>query len=259
VKFLLPPNKKIYFASDLHLSIAPDVKSLRREKEFVQWLNTVKNDAAAIFLLGDMFDFWFEYRHVVPRGFIRLLGKLAELTDEGIPVHFFIGNHDQWLRDYLRCEMNIHLYREPAEFSINEKLFLVGHGNITGMEQIVERTINFVFGNRILRRLFAMLHPFWGFTAAIKWSEHARKRRGLYKPFIGPEYEPIYLYAQNKLAEKHVDFFVFGHRHLAMDMRLNENSRYINTGEWIKAQSYAVFDGNDVTLHSFKASFQRED
>jgi len=232
--------------------MAPDGLSRRREQDFVQWLDAAKNDAAAIFLLGDVFDFWFEYRYVIPRGFVRLLGKLAELTDNGIPIHFFTGNHDQWIRNYLPCELNINMYHEPAEFEINGKLFLIGHGHNISLKNFTERAIHFAFSNRLFRVLYAMLHPFWGIPFGKNWSENHRRRRGFVLPFEGIENEMIYWYAKKILAGKHYDFFVFGHRHLAMDIRLTENSRYINAGEWLEKQSYAVFDGEDITLHSAK-------
>ncbi len=249
---MLPPNKKIYFASDLHLTMAPDEESRRREWDFIRWLDTIRNDAAAIFLLGDMFDFWFEYRHVVPRGFVRFLGKLAELTDSGIPIHFFTGNHDLWIRNYLPYEMNITIHRQPTEFDLNGKLFLLGHGHNLGPVGVPDKILNGIFGNGFLRILYATLHPFWGIAAGKNWSRNSRVRHGLYEPFEGVDKEEIAAYAHQQLAKKHYDFFIFGHRHLALDIRLSENSRYINTGEWIESQTYAVFDGKDVSLHSAK-------
>ena len=252
MNFLLPSNKKVYFASDLHLTTSTDEKSRQRELDFVQWLDMVKTDAAAIFLLGDFFDFWFEYRYVVPSGFVRLLGKLAELTDSGIPIHYFTGNHDQWMRNYLNKELNIQIYCKPAEFEINGKLFFIGHGhgNNISPENYFYRLIYFAFENRLLQRLFAALHPRWGMALGANWSINSRKRRGIRKPFIAVENEMIYWYTRNMLTTKHYDFFVFGHRHLALDIPLNENSRYINTGEWIEAKSYAVFNGETVSLHT---------
>jgi len=228
--------------------MAPDEASRRREQDFVQWLDTVKYDAAAIFLLGDMFDFWFEYRHVVPRGFVRLLGKLAELTNNGIPIHYFTGNHDQWIRNYLSNELNVHIYRKPRAFELNGKSFLIGHGHDISPENLIDRIYLFVFGNSLLRMLYASLHPFWGIAFGKNWSKNRRKRTGIYTPFIGLEKEAIYQYAKKTLATNHYDFFIFGHRHLAMDVHLNQNSRYINTGEWMESQTYAVFDGENVSL-----------
>ena len=232
--------------------MAPDEDSRRREVDFVHWLDVVKNDAAAIFLLGDIFDFWFEYRYVVPRGFVRFMGKLAELTDSGIPVHFFVGNHDQWVRDYLSTELNISIYHRPAEFDFNGKLFLIGHGHDRSFEGFADQALHIAFSSKVLRMLYASLHPLWGIIFGKNWSKNTRKRRGHPKPFQELEKESIYLYAQKTLASKHYDFFVFGHRHLPMDVSLRENSRYINTGEWIITQTYAVFDGEDVSLHSAK-------
>jgi len=236
--------------------MAPDEASRRRERDFVQWLDTIKNDADAIFLLGDIFDFWFEYRHAVPRGFMRLLGKLAELTDSGIPIHFFTGNHDQWMRDYLSCEMNIHVYREPTEFEINGKLFLIGHGDDISPENLTDRLHNSIFRNRLLRVLYASLHPRWGIAYGKNWSKRSRKRHGMVTPYTGLEREFIYQYAQKSLAAKHCDFFIFGHRHLALEIRMEGNSRYINIGEWLENQTYAVFDGENVTLHSAKGEME---
>jgi len=235
--------------------MAPDEASRRRERDFVQWLDAIKNEAAAIFLLGDMFDFWFEYRHVVPRGFVRLLGKLAELTDNGISIHFFAGNHDQWIRNYLSCEMNIQVYRKPTEFNLNGKLFLIGHGHDISTENFTHRILHFFFSNRLLRVLYASLHPFLGVSFGKNWSINHRKRRNrceVSQPFV-LENELLYHYAQKTLASgKHYDFFIFGHRHFAVDIRLNENSRYINTGEWLETRTYAVFDGEEVALHYVK-------
>ena len=248
MSFLLSSNKKVYFASDLHLTATSDESSRRREQDFVKWLDIIKTDAAAIFLLGDIFDFWFEYKHTIPRGFARLLGKLAELTDSGIHVYFFAGNHDRWMRNYMTDELNIKVYNKPAEFEINGKLFLIGHGHEFSLNGFKDRVLDFLFRNPLLRILFAALHPRWSIAFGINWSISKRKRRGLIEPFDELKNELIYLHVKKLLAEKHYDFFVFGHRHLALDIPLNEKSRYINTGEWIEKQTFAVFDGNDVTV-----------
>ena len=237
--------------------MAPDKDSRRREHDFVQWLDSVKTDSAAIFLLGDMFDFWFEYRHVVPRGFVRFLSKLAELTDNGIPVYFFTGNHDQWIRNYLSYEINIQIFRKQTEFIINDKLFLIGHGHDICPENLADRILNSVFSSRILRVLYASIHPLWGIALGKNWSKESRRRHGLTEPFKGLEKEFIYKYVKKIFAEKYYDFFVFGHRHLALDIQMGENSHYINTGEWLYAQTYAVFDGKNVSLHSFKGQDEK--
>jgi len=250
----IPSNKKVYFASDLHLKITSDESDHRRELDFVRWLDTIKTDAAAIFLLGDMFDFWFEYRLVVPRGFVRLFGKLAELTDSGIPIHYFTGNHDQWMRDYLASEINITIHHKLNEFEINGKHFLIGHGNELDIKGFIQHVLHFAFGNRLLRLLFASLHPRWGIAFGKNWSIRHSKLYGQTKPFDGQEKELMFKNVQKILQKKHYDFFILGHRHLAMDLKINENSRYINTGEWLETQTYAVFDGEDVKLFSAKES-----
>ena len=235
--------------------MAPDETSRRRELDFVHWLDTIKSDAAAIFLLGDIFDFWFEYRHVVPRGFVRLLGKFAELTDHGISIHFIAGNHDQWVRNYLTCEMNIQIYHKPTEFNLNGKLFLIGHGHDISPENFTHRILHFFFSNRLLRVLYASLHPYWGISFGKNWSRshrNRRNRRGMNQTFK-LEDDLIYQFAKKTLESgKFYNFFVFGHRHCALDIPLNENSRYINTGEWLEAKIYAVFDGEEMMLHSDK-------
>ena len=249
----LPSNKKIYFVSDLHLKIRSDESNRRRELDFVQWLDTIKADASAIFLLGDIFDFWFEYRLVVPRGFVRLFGKLAELSDSGISIHYFTGNHDQWMRNYLSSEININVYHKSEEFEINGKRFLVGHGNDLDLKGFIPHILHYTFGNRFLRVLFASIHPRWGIAFGKNWSIfHSKHFAGQIKPFIGQENELIFKNIQKILLKKHYDFFVFGHRHLAMDLQVNENSRYINTGEWLETQTYAVFDGEKFSLFSAK-------
>jgi len=252
MNLLIEPNKKIFFASDLHLIMAPDEESRSREQNFIKWLDMVKNDAAAIFLLGDIFDFWFEYHNAIPRGFVRLLGKLAELTDSGIPVHYMVGNHDQWMHNYLTMEMNIRIYHQPTEFEINGKQFLIGHGCDVSPENLTDRLYNFIFTNRLLRVLFASLHPRWGIALGKSWSESSRRRNSKVTPYTKTDQEFLYRYAQKVLAVKHYDFFIFGHRHLAMNLRLNENSRYINIGDWVENDTYAIFDGKDISLHSYK-------
>jgi UDP-2,3-diacylglucosamine hydrolase len=187
---------------------------------------------------------------------VRLLGKLTELTDSGIPIHYIVGNHDQWMSNYLSDEMNIRLYHKPAEFEINGKLFLIGHGDDISPENLTDRLHNFLFRNRLLRVLYASIHPRWGITFGKNWSKRNRRQHGLVTPFAGIEQEYIYRYAQKALAAKHYDFFIFGHRHLAMNLDMEQNCRYINTGEWLESQTYAVFDGENVTLHSAKGEFK---
>jgi UDP-2,3-diacylglucosamine hydrolase len=245
-------NKKIYFISDFHLGAPDHESSLRREKMIVRFLDEIKNDAAEIFLVGDMFDFWYEYRKVVPKGYVRLLGKLAELTDAGIPMHFFVGNHDMWMKDYLQAELNIPIYFEPKEFERNGKKFLVGHGDGLGPGDHGYKRLKKIFRNPACQWLFGILPPVVGMGLANYLSRRSRAQTGVKEEiFLGPDKEWLIIYCQEKLREKNIDFFVFGHRHLPIDYRLNNQSRYINLGDWIRYYTYAVFDGNQMSLRSF--------
>lgn len=248
----LPPGKKVYFSSDNHLGAPTRAESLPREKIFVEWLDSIKHDAAAIFLLGDLFDFWFEYKTVVPKGFVRTLGKLAELTDSGIPVYFFVGNHDLWMHDYFETELNIPVYHDPKEFVFNNKRFFIGHGDGKGPNDKGYKRMKKVFTNPFSKWLYRWLHPDLGVRLAqylsvknklISGDEDAK--------FLGEENEWLALYAKRKLEEKHYDYFVFGHRHLPMEISLNENSTYFNLGDWINHYTYGVFDGEKFELKKF--------
>ena len=235
-------NKKIYFASDQHLGAPTPKASLPREKKFVAWLDTIKEDAGTIFLLGDLFDFWFEYKTVVPKGFVRVLGKLAELKDAGIDIYFFVGNHDLWMRDYFQKELNIPIFHKPQEFEINGKIFLIGHGDGLGPSDHGYKRMKKVFTFPFFKWLFRWLHPDIGVRLGhyfsvknklISGDEDAR--------FLGEENEWLAQYCRRKLTEKHYDFFVFGHRHLPLEIELNNNSTYINLGDWIQHFTYGEF------------------
>lgn len=248
----LPPGKKIYFSSDNHLGAPTAAESLPREKKFVQWLDEVKEDAAAIFLLGDLFDFWFEYKTVVPRGFVRVLGKLAEISDSGIPIYFFVGNHDLWMRDYFEKELNIPTFREPKEFTFNDKVFFIGHGDGKGPGDKGYKRMKKVFTNPIFRWLFRWFHPELGMRLAQYLSVKNKIISGEEdKKFLGEENEWLALYAKRKLETKHYDYFVFGHRHLSMEIKVGENSTYFNLGDWISQYTYGVFDGSKFELKEF--------
>ena len=235
-------NKKIYFASDQHLGAPTPKASLPREKKFVAWLDTIKEDAGTIFLLGDLFDFWFEYKTVVPKGFVRVLGKLAELKDAGIDIYFFVGNHDLWMRDYFQKELNIPVFHKPQEFDINGKIFLIGHGDGLGPSDHGYKRMKKVFTFPFFKWLFRWLHPDIGVRLGhyfsvknklISGDEDAR--------FLGEENEWLAQYCRRKLTEKHYDFFIFGHRHLPLEIELNNNSTYINLGDWIQYFTYGEF------------------
>lgn len=244
--------KKIYFLSDFHLGAPDYTSSLAREKMIVAFLDSIKEAASEIFLVGDMFDFWYEYRQVVPKGYVRLLGKLAELTDAGIPIHFFVGNHDMWMKDYFQKELNIPVYFEPAEFIRDGKKLIVGHGDGLGPGDHGYKRLKKIFRNPVCQWLFGILPPVIGMGIANYMSRRSRAQTGATEEvFLGEEKEWLIIYCREVLKEKNIDFFVFGHRHLPIDYRLN-NSRYINLGDWIRYYTYAVFDGNDMILRSYK-------
>ncbi|MBS1655853.1 MAG: UDP-2,3-diacylglucosamine diphosphatase, partial [Bacteroidetes bacterium] len=246
-------SKKIYFLSDFHLGAPNYASSLEREKLIVQFLDEIKDLAAEIFIVGDMFDFWYEYRTVVPKGFVRLLGKLAELTDKGIKIHFFVGNHDMWMKDYLQKEFNIPVYFEPAEFEFSGKQFLIGHGDGLGPGDHKYKLLKKIFRNPLCQWLFGVLPPYMGMGLANYLSRRSRAQTGTSEEtFLGEDKEWLIIYCKEVLMKKKIDFFVFGHRHLAIDFRLSGNSRYINLGDWIHYYTYAVFDGEDMSLRSYK-------
>ncbi|MFT3846612.1 MAG: UDP-2,3-diacylglucosamine diphosphatase [Lacibacter sp.] len=249
----IPPGKKIYFLSDFHLGAPNYEKSLLREKKVVQFLNEIKEDAAVIFIVGDMFDFWYEYRTVVPKGFVRILGKLAEITDAGIPVHFFVGNHDMWMKDYLQTELNIPVYFEPKEFEFNGKQFLIGHGDGLGPGDHGYKMLKKIFRNPVCQWLFGILPPAVGMGLANYLSRRSRAQTGATEEtFLGEDKEWLIIYCKEILQKKNYDFFVFGHRHLPIDFRLTEKSRYINLGDWIRYFSFASFDGEQLELKYYQ-------
>ena len=249
----LPDGKKIYFASDFHLGVPNAESSLERERKIVRWLTSIEHDAHEIFLVGDIFDFWFEYKHAIPKGFSRLQGKIAELTDRGIPVHFFTGNHDMWMFDYFPKELGVTVNRSNVERVWNGKTFFIGHGDGLGPGDKWYKFMKKCFEARWTRWCFARLHPNFGIGMANFWSRKSRAATGdSDSKFLGEENEWLVIYCKEQLQEKHRDYFVFGHRHLPMDIRLNETSRYINLGEWIHYNTYAVFDGNKLSLEKFE-------
>ncbi len=249
----LPKGKKIYFASDNHLGAPTIEKSAPRERAFVQWLDHIKHDAAALFLLGDLFDFWFEYKTVVPKGFVRVLGKLAELADAGIPIHFFVGNHDLWMLDYLEKEIGMKVYREPKEFTFNDKLFFIGHGDGLGPNDKGYKRMKKVFTNSFFQWCFRWLHPDIGMRLGHYFSVKNKLISGEEDAvFLGEENEWLALYAKRKHQEKPRDYFVFGHRHIPLDLAVEGTARYINLGDWINHYTYAVFDGKTLELTAWK-------
>jgi UDP-2,3-diacylglucosamine hydrolase len=246
-------GKRIYFASDFHLGV-PDAKSsLEREKRIVRWLEHIRHDAHSIYLLGDIFDFWFEYRRAIPKGFIRLQGKLAELRDAGIPIFFFTGNHDMWLFDYFPSELGIPVYRKPVILTTSTHRLMVGHGDGLGPGDYTYKILKKFFNSALCQWLFARLHPNLGIGIAHYWSRKSRisntKRE---EKFQGEEKEYLLAYCREAEKQTHHDFYIFGHRHLPLDLPVGDHSRYINLGEWVHFSTYAVYDGNTVNLLSFE-------
>ena len=255
----IPSGKKIYFLSDFHLGAPDGTISLDREKRIVKFLDEIKNSAAEVFVVGDLFDFWYEYRKVVPKGYTRILGKLAELTDSGIPVHFFVGNHDMWMKGYFEEELNIPVYYEPKIFEWNNKKFYIGHGDGLGPGDHGYKFIKKIFRNKFCQWLFGILPPAVGVGLADYLSRRSRAITGLIdEQFLGEEKEWLIIYSKEVLQKQHFDYFIFGHRHLPIDFSLNNNSRYINLGDWIRYYTYAMFDGENLILSSREPDFEKK-
>ena len=249
----ITPGKNVYFLSDFHLG-APDYSSsLVREKRIVKFLDLIKNDAQLIFILGDLFDFWYEYKSVVPKGYVRILGKLAELSDSGVIIHFFVGNHDMWMNGYFEKELNIKVYHQPESFKFNDKKFLIGHGDGLGPGDHKYKMLKKIFRNKFSQWLFGFWHPRTGIGLANYFSRKSRAATGINdETFLGESKEWLIIHAKQVLETEHFDYFIFGHRHLPIDFALNPNSRYINLGDWITYFSYALFDGSDLKLNYYQ-------
>jgi UDP-2,3-diacylglucosamine hydrolase len=242
-------NKKVYFLSDFHLGAPNAADSLVREKKIIRFLDEIRHNAKAIFIVGDLFDFWYEYKKVVPKGYVRILGKMAEITDSGIPIHFFVGNHDMWMKDYFQQELNIPVYFEPHPFEFYGKKFLVGHGDGLGPGDHGYKFIKKIFRNRFSQWLFGILPPYIGMGIAHYFSRKSRAQTGQTdEVFLGEDKEWLIIYCREVLQKEYYDYMIFGHRHLPIDCQLNDKSRYINLGDWIKYFSYAVFDGKELEL-----------
>ncbi|GIV35022.1 MAG: UDP-2,3-diacylglucosamine hydrolase [Chitinophagales bacterium] len=246
-------TKKIYFVSDAHLGTPNPAESRIREKLLVQWLDEIKNSAEEIYILGDLFDFWFEYDAVIPKGFSRILGKLAELTDSGISIHFFTGNHDLWMNNYFEDELQIAVYHEPVVKTIRGKLFYLAHGDGLGPGDYGHKFLKIIFRNPLCRWLFKWIHPDIGVPMAHYWSRRSRyvSAGGQIEPFQGEERERLICYSQKLLESRHYDFLVFGHRHLPLDISINQKSRFINLGDWITFYTYAEFDGQHFAIKHY--------
>ena len=245
-------HKKIYFVSDCHFGIPDYERSLVREKRFVAWLEEIRRHASEIYILGDLFDFWFEYRTVVPRGFTRLMGKLAEITDAGIPVYLFTGNHDMWMFRYFPSELGVQLFRKPVVREFFGRKIMIGHGDGLGPGDHGYKFIKKIFACPVNQWLFARFHPNAAIGMGLFFSRRSRLARGETDLiFKGNDKERLMLFAQNQLQKEHFDYFIFGHRHLPMNIDLGNGARYINTGDWITHFSYAVMDEAGIELKTY--------
>lgn len=244
-------RNKIYFASDFHLGIPDHASSLEREKKIVRWLSSIQHDAKQIFLVGDLFDFWFEYKHVVPRGYTRLLGKLAELRDAGIDIQVFTGNHDLWMFGYFQEELGIPVHHNAIQFEVNGKKFFVGHGDGIGPGDTGFKFMKKVFTNPVAQWLYGLLHPYIAFRLAHYFSYNSRMLNEE-ETFLGADKEWQVIYAKEKLQKEHFDYFLFGHRHIVLELPLNERSTFINLGDWVRHFTYAEFDGTQCKIKYFE-------
>lgn len=249
----LPAGKKIYFNSDYHLGIPNKSASLEREKRIVAWLEEIRQDAHEIYLMGDLFDFWFEYRYVVPKGYVRLMGKMAEIVDSGIPISVFTGNHDMWMFGYFEAELGVKVFHKPEIRTWNGKRFYLAHGDGLGPGDYGYKFIKKVFRNRICQVAFSLLPSSVGIGLGNYFSGKSRHANAESDArFLGEEKEWLAVYCRDILAKEHFDYFVFGHRHLPLDIELSPESRYLNLGDWIRYFTYAVFDGEKLSLVEYK-------
>jgi len=245
-------DKKIYFASDFHLGAPTYSESLIREKKIVNWLEEIQNDAEEIYLVGDIFDFWFEYKHAIPKGFVRLQGKIAELTDRGIGIHFFTGNHDMWMFGYHEKELGVIIHREPIIVKAQGKTIFIGHGDGLGPGDRGYKFIKKVFENRFFQWCFARLHPNFGIGVANYFSKTSRAATGNDdEHFLGENEEWLALYSKEVLKEREIDYFIFGHRHLPLQIEVGKNSFYYNLGDWLKYNTYGTLSNGEFSLKTY--------
>ena len=243
-------DKKIYFISDLHLGATYDNQSRAKERRVVDWLQSIEDDVSELYMLGDVLDYWFEYRTVVPRGYIRFFGQLARMVDRGVKITWMIGNHDIWLFDYLRDDIGITVVDGSLEKELNGLKFYMAHGDGVGRLPLGFRFIRSVFRNRVCQKLYSAIHPRWTIPFAHRWSTHSRLAADCTPPFQGED-EPLLRFARAEAEQRpDVNFFVFGHRHLLLDIPLTSSCRFIILGDWLNHFSYGVLEGRDFSLHT---------
>ena len=248
-------DKKVYFISDVHLGSCAFDNDREREQKLVRWLTSIQDKASDIYLLGDIFDFWYEYKYVIPKGFIRLLGKLAELSDKGVKLHFFIGNHDIWVRDYFEKELGMNVYLYDTVQEINGKRFYLAHGHRTGYRPWIVKLMHYVFHAGWVRRLYNCIHPTINYWFGLKWSKNNRlyKHKQEEAEYLGEDKEFLVQFAKEySKTHPEIDYFVFGHRHVMLDLMLSKTARVVYLGDWISHFSYAVLDNEGLRLEMYE-------
>lgn len=250
----LKGKQKVFFASDFHLGAPNHGSSKKREEKIVKWLDEIAPEAAAIFLVGDIFDFWFEYDKVIPKGFLHFIAKITSLRSNGIPIFFFTGNHDLWMQNYFTQELDIPVFKNPIEMEINHKKFLIGHGDGLGPGDKKYKFLKMIFTNKMCQWLFKWLHPDIGIAIAHRWSQNSRitnnnKEEGEFK---GEEKEWLFQYCKQVEMKMHFDYYIFGHRHLPLELPIGKNATYFNLGEWVSQCNYGEFNGENFELKKYK-------
>ena len=247
--------KNIYFLSDAHLGSWAIEHRRMQERRLVRFLDSIKEKAAAVYLLGDMFDFWYEYKYVVPKGFTRFLGKISELTDMGVEVHYFTGNHDIWAYDYLAEECGVILHKQPQTIELYGKIFYLAHGDGLGDPNKSFKVIRSIFHNKTCQWLFSGLHPRWGMWFCLTWAKHSRLKHGMGgdpPDYMGDDKEHLILYTKKYIQyHSNVDYFIYGHRHIEVDKQLTKKARVIILGDWISQFSYVVYDGEHLLMQEY--------
>lgn len=250
--------KRYYFVSDAHFGSLANEQSKENERRMLRWLDSIEPDCEALFMLGDMIDFWYEYPRVVPKGFTRFFGKLSRMTDAGIPVYWLAGNHDTWLYSYAQEEMGIKVIHKPCEMTLYGKRFFLAHGDGLGDKSLSSKFLHWFFHSKINQFLFSyILPPAWGIAFGQAWSKHSynKRKKEDVQHYLGEDKEHLIAFAKADVAEKKddaPDYYVFGHRHILLDFQLPNRSRLMILGDWIKEFSYGVFDGEFFELLQFE-------
>jgi len=244
----LAETGKIYFASDFHLGLPAGTPPIEREKRVAAWLNSVAPDAREIYLLGDIFDFWWEYKLVVPRGFTRFLGTVSAITDSGIPVHFFTGNHDMWVGSYLSEETGLIIHNKPLITVIDGRKFYLAHGEGLGTSSTAYRILLAIFRNRTLQKLYSSMHPSIGMWIGHRWSLSSRLGKGISLEFLGEENEDLFRHSKKVLETESIDYFIYGHRHLPMSYKLKQGATITIMGDWMSNSNYVEWNGSELSL-----------